>query len=52
MLDPARDPDLFGIGGLGEEDVRVLRGPSAEAVRTFDVWRRGFEAHDIQKRPG
>jgi len=41
MLELARDPDLLGIGGLGEEDVGVLRGPSAEAARTFEVWGGG-----------
>src|SRR4029077_3999678 len=52
MLELARNPDLFGIGGLAEEDVRVLLRPRARAVRAVNVRRRRFKAHDIQKRPG
>jgi hypothetical protein len=52
MLELARDPNLLGIGGLAEEDIRFIRGPSSEAVVTFEVRRGRFEAYDVQKRPG
>jgi hypothetical protein len=52
MFELARDPNLFGIGGLAEEDVRFFFGTSTEAVVTFEVRSRWFEAYDVQKRPG
>jgi hypothetical protein len=50
MLKLARDPDLLRIGGLAEEDLRI-REPRGKAFWTFDVRRRWFKPHDIQKRP-
>src|SRR2546428_240261 len=50
MLELARDPDLLRVGGLAEKDLRI-REPRGQAFWTFDVRRRWFKTHDIQKRP-
>ena len=50
MLELARDPDLLRIGRLAKQNLRV-REPRTEALLTFNVRRRRFKTHDIQKRP-
>jgi hypothetical protein len=50
VLDAASNPNLLRVCGLGKEDVVVLRGPAA--VVNVGFWDGGFEAYDIEKRPG